>query len=155
MRGTDGHWGHQWVSVWESRGSFANIYSFNEVFSETFSSSGLEWSHFWAGHRHWLHYSLIISDTLCQIVKLEQRNYLYWLKFFEHACDALCKSVYWKFCSHLGGKNMKIKDPNIDCIPLEIPIWSRHIYADGCCSMSSSFEPSGKKCLSCNLLRII
>ena len=65
---------------------------------------------------------------------------------------------YHEFCevfSHFGGKNMKIKDQITDCIPLEIPIWSRHIYADGCYSMSSSFEPGGKKCWSCNLLRII
>lgn len=145
------------VSVWESRGSFANIYSFNEVFSETFSSSGLEWSHFWAPD----------TDTACSItaqssvtlsVKLSDWKreitlcsyYPFYENHREHHYDEFCELF-----SHLSGKNMKIKDQAL--IVFLLWSWYGHVifYADGCCSMSSSFEPGGKKCWSCNSMRII
>ena len=71
-------WEWLWASASESRGSFANIYSFNEVFSETFSRrelrSGVKSFSELAGPRHRLHYSLIASDTRCQIGTLWLRN---------------------------------------------------------------------------------
>lgn len=68
----------------------------------------------------------------------------------EHHYDEFCELF-----SHLSGKNMKIKDQAL--IVFLLWSWYGHVifYADGCCSMSSSFEPGGKKCWSCNSMRII